>query len=123
MIELTNILLKGTRFEMSDHGSQLAAEAAESIGEARATSGRRRLGTAFWLVVVLILLSVYIGAYYLLAAKFPEYGVESYEDSNHVMFAKPDYFPLAPELNEKLRSFFHPVHLIDRTIRKDHWRA
>lgn len=85
---------------------------------------RRGYGVLFWCVMgVLLMLALYIAAYYGMAQKFPDLGVETYEGPNHVMYAKPDYFPHEPAKNAAFRRLFTPIHLIDRTIRKDRWRA
>jgi hypothetical protein len=76
-----------------------------------------------WLIGALAISALYSTTYYALAHTNDHLGGEHYETHRHIMLLKPDYLPYAPMLNDALRVFYYPMHLIDLQLRTNRWRA
>ena len=97
----------------------------DRVEEVRVASGRRRSGVAFWCAVVLILVSVYIGAYYALLLRELG-GRHFYRPGSPLRYSVGEWQPRYSsndKVNAGLRQFFAPVYQADLKIRREYWNA
>jgi hypothetical protein len=87
---------------------------------------RKKPGVAFWatvvVVVVLVAVSAYVGAYALMVTPGPGYLVgPDMHHRQHPAYYDLSFAGLSSHQHEALGRFFAPVNSIDRTFRQDVW--
>ncbi len=84
----------------------------------------KKAGVAFWtavVVVCLLPLVVYMGAYYGTVSVWPV--IEEDMDGTNRRFTSEPRYASDPQWNRALKAFFAPVHWIDRTTMPARWNA